>query len=110
MTLDVHPQDGGGLGGGVSRTVSDLHSAGLAPAAGLDLRFDDDAPTEIGGDGARLVGGRGDLAGRHGDAVIGEQLLRLIFEEIHSPSSRIRDRWSGSKVEGSRRGEPSQAY
>ena len=65
-------------------SVGDLDAAGLAAAAGQHLRLDDDAAAaERLGAGSSLFGRVRDaaLAGR--DAVAGEELLALMFVEIH---------------------------
>ena len=69
--------------------LDQLDAAGLAAAAGMDLRLDH---PEVAADGLgrldRLVGRAGDAPGRHRDAVVGEQLLGLVFVEVHaSPGS-----------------------
>ena len=75
------------LGGSahVVEAAAELDAAGLAAAAGVDLRLDHPlrAAKRLGGiDGS--VGGIGDLARRHGDAVLREQFFGLVFVEIHS--------------------------
>src|SRR6202035_193740 len=82
-----HTDDAPGLFVGVGRPVGELHAAGLAAAAGLHLRLDDylrDAfRRERGGDLPRLLGGIGDLVFRHRNAVLGEEFLSLILEQVH---------------------------
>ena len=61
-----------------------LDAAGLAAAAGMDLRLDDpnasaDAPRHP----DRLVRGIGDAPLRHRHAEFREQLLRLVFVDVH---------------------------
>ena len=60
-----------------------LDAAGLAPAAGLDLRLHHDGGADPGGRGLRLLGGVGHLARQHGYAVRGEELLRLVLVQVH---------------------------
>ncbi len=61
-----------------------LHAAGLAAAADLDLSLHHDRLTDLLGDRLGVLGRVGDPAGSGGgDVVLGEQLFRLIFEEIH---------------------------
>ena len=55
----------------------------LPAPADLHLRLDDDRIAGGVGRAHRLVDGVGDVARGHGDAVAREQLLALIFEEIH---------------------------
>jgi hypothetical protein len=64
--------------------LDQLDAAGLAAAAGVDLRLDHPvvAADGLGGFG-RLAGGTGDAPGRNGDAGLGEQLLGLVLVEIH---------------------------
>src|SRR6202000_667076 len=87
VTLDVHAEDAPGLVIGVGRPGGELHAAGLAPAAGLHLRLADylrDAfRRERGGNFPRLLGGIGDLVFRHRNAVLGEEFLSLILEQVH---------------------------
>ena len=63
--------------------LGDLDPAGLAAAADQHLGLDRAGVADPlrGGDGVVDVGG--DLAARHGDAVLGEQLLALVLEEVH---------------------------
>ena len=106
VALDVHAEDLARLGLRVVGSVGDLDAAGLAAATGLDLRLDHDATAELGRDGASLLGSRGYLAGRDRHAMCGEEFLRLVFEEIHAPSScrlimglsTTESRWPGRKL------------
>jgi hypothetical protein len=90
VALDVHAEDLGGLGVGLLRAFGQLHAAGLAASAGLHLRLYHHQRValggELGGDVARLLGSAGYLPGLHGDAVLGEQFLRLILKQVHSQS------------------------
>ena len=61
----------------------ELHAAGLAAPADLDLRLDDDRVAERIGHLHGVVDGVGDVAGRDGDAVAGEELLALVLEQVH---------------------------
>ena len=63
--------------------VGELDPAGLAASAGVDLRLHHHLAAELLGGGGGLVGGAGDLAARHGHAVAGEQLLGLVFVQLH---------------------------
>jgi hypothetical protein len=67
---------------GLVRGLGELDAAGLATAAGLDLRLDH-ADTELLSGGSGLGGGVGDDAGGARYAVLGEELLRLEFHQIH---------------------------
>ena len=69
---------------GLVRGLRQLDAAGLAAAAGLDLRLDH-AEAELLGGGAGLLG-RGDHdAEGGGDAVLGEQFLCLVLHQVHVP-------------------------
>ena len=68
---------------GLGAVVGDLDPAELAAAADLDLRLDRARVADLLGGGDRLLHGARRLAGGHRDAVAGEQLLALIFEQIH---------------------------
>jgi hypothetical protein len=67
-----------GLVGG----LRELDAAGLAAAARLDLRLDDDDAELLGGRTGLFRRGRDD-ARRDRDVVLGEELLRLEFHQIH---------------------------
>src|SRR5690606_1165180 len=64
--------------------AGELDAAGLAAATGMDLGLDH---PEVAGNGLgridRFFGRAGDAPGGHRDAVIGEQLLGLVFVEVH---------------------------
>ena len=60
-----------------------LDAAGLAPPADLDLRLDDDRVADPVGGGDGVVDGGDRLAGRHRDAVPGEELLALVLVQVH---------------------------
>ncbi len=83
VPLDVEAQDVLGPRPGVLGAVGELHAAGLAAAAGLHLRLDHDGRGDLPGDGFRLLGGLGDPAGKHGNAVRGQHVTGLVLEEIH---------------------------
>ena len=83
VALDVHAEDRLGFRLGVGGVVGHLHAAGLASATGLDLRFHDHAAAEFFSDPARLARGRRHLSGGYRDAVLSEDFLRLMFEEVH---------------------------
>ena len=80
---DVHTEDGPSVGmrlGGVARQ---LDPARLAPPTHLDLGLQDDRVAGAFGHLDGLVGGDGQTAGRHGDAVASEILLALVLEQVH---------------------------
>ena len=82
VAADVHAQDPLGLLAGLGRVLGQLDAAGLAAAADLHLGLDDHGAADLGG--GRLGLGRrpGDLAARDGHPVLGEQLLRLMLEQV----------------------------
>ena len=83
VALDVQAEDVLRVGERVVGGGGVLHAAGLAAAADLDLRLDHDRLADFLGDRLGVLGGVGHPAGRGGHVVLGEQLLRLVFEEIH---------------------------
>src|SRR4051794_22622486 len=101
VALDVHAEDLARLRDGVLWVLGQLDAAGLAAASGLDLGLDDHAATPtrtLGlGRGLRLLGCGDHGADRDRDAVLGEELLRLVLHQIHDPpTSRSRDAWHPS--------------
>ena len=67
--------------------LDELHAAGLAAAAGMHLRLDDKlVAANFLGHRAGLFGAGGKAAFRHGNAVAGEEGLRLVFVKIHGDS------------------------
>src|SRR5207253_2104316 len=84
MAADVHAQDVAGVGAHFLGVIGQLNAAGLAPAADLDLCFDDDGVAGPVGSSDRVVDGVGGAAGGDGDAVLREVLLALVFEEVHA--------------------------
>ena len=87
VPLDVHAEDVLGVGARLVGVGRELDAAGLAAPAHLDLGLHDDGIADAVGHLHRL-GHRGDgRAVGHGDAVAREQLLALVFEEIHGGES-----------------------
>ena len=84
----------------------DLDPARLAAAADQDLGLDRAGVADPLGGGDGLLDGGRDLAARHGDAVLGEQLLALILEEVHGRRRR-RGREPIQCRRRTRRGTPS---
>jgi hypothetical protein len=80
---DVHAEDRVGVGARLLGVLGDLDPAGLAAAADQHLGLDRAGVADPLRRGDRVVDRRGDLAARHGDAVLGEKLLALILEEVH---------------------------
>ena len=68
---------------GLTPVAGELDPSRLAAAADLHLRLDDHRVAELlrGLDGLGHGGGVTPVG--HGNAVLGEQLLALVFEEIH---------------------------
>ena len=60
----------------------------LAPAAGVDLRLDDEFAADLAGDGGGFLRRVGDLARRRGDAVFLEEFLGLVFVDVHVRGDR----------------------
>ena len=73
-----------------SGVAAELDAAAFAAAAGVDLRLDDDRHAQLLGDLAGLLGRGGDAAARHGHAVVGEELLRLVLVDLHGAPSEDR--------------------
>ena len=63
--------------------VGQLHAARLAAPAGQDLGLDDHRSADLLCSGARLLGGRREAAVGYRDAEAREELLALVFVEIH---------------------------
>ena len=93
VALDVEAEDRlrglvrlvGGLG--------DLDAAGLAAAAGLDLRLDDDDAADLLGCGPRLLRRVRDDAGEHRHLVLLEKVSCLVLVQIHSAVLRWGEWW-----------------
>ena len=83
VALDVQAEDVLRVGECVVGGGRVLHAAGLAAAAGLDLRLDHHGLADFLGDRLGVLRGVGHPAGRGRHVVLGEQFFRLVFEEIH---------------------------
>src|SRR6266704_49100 len=73
------------------RTISPLMVmprilAARAATAGMHLGLQHDRAPRSGGDRARLLGRRGDVAGGHGNAVAREDVAGLILVQVHASS------------------------
>ena len=88
VALDVHAENCLSVLVSLFGGLCELHAAGLTAAAGLNLSLDD-------GQAANFLscclcffrGGRNNAL-EHGNAVLGEELARLVFEKVHRcPSS-----------------------
>ena len=68
---------------GLVLVCGELDAAGLAAAADQHLCLDDDGVSDLrGGDG--VLDGRDGVAVRDVEAVSREELLALVFEQVHS--------------------------
>ncbi len=83
VPLDVHPQHVPGLGLGPGRVVGEFHTTGLPAAAGLHLRLDDDPTADRLCGRTGLLRRRGHRPTQHRYAVLGEQVPRLVLEQVH---------------------------
>ena len=63
--------------------LGELDAARLAPAADLDLRLDHHGVAQVVGRLDRLCDSGGMPPLGHGHPVLGEELLALVFEEVH---------------------------
>ena len=68
---------------GLVSGLGELDTTSLAAAARLDLRLDDGHAADLLGSGLRILGGLDDHTQGGGDAVLGEELLRLVLHQIH---------------------------
>jgi hypothetical protein len=77
----------------VHATFETVLESAFAPAAGVNLRFDDDelfAPgEELVGDGFGLLGRGANVACGHSDAALGEKLFGLVFVEIQRELNKV---------------------
>ena len=85
--FDVHAEDLAGDLASLLRRVAELDAARLATSADVDLRLDDDGYAKLAGDRFGLLGGGGDLAGLHGNAVPAQDFLRLVLMNLQLFSS-----------------------
>ena len=77
-------------GGDFLVSAAELDAAGLAAAAGVNLRLDRPMPAaQFGRDIDGLLGTVGDTAGRHRDAKAGQQFFCLIFVYVHRTPDAI---------------------
>ncbi len=63
--------------------LHDLDPAGLAPAAGVDLRLDDARPAQLARERAGFLGGRRHAPLGHRHAERSQQLFGLVFVDVH---------------------------
>ena len=83
VALDVEAEDVVGVRAGLVGVGGELDAAGLAPTAHVHLGLDHHRVAEPLGGGDGLVHGERHLTGRDRDAVAREELLALVFEEVH---------------------------
>jgi hypothetical protein len=101
VALDVHAEDRRGDLLGFLDRRRELHAARLAAATGLDLRLDHDPATAFWQQplrsSARLLRRLRYRPAKDRDAVLLEQIARLIFEQIHCrPRSSHSHRWGSA--------------
>jgi hypothetical protein len=84
VALDVHAQDRRRFTLRFVRSVGQLDATSLATAPGLYLSLDDDGATQLGSGGPRLLAGGDDATGQYRDAVSTEEILGLVFVQIHA--------------------------
>ena len=83
VAVDVHAEDVPGVLAGLRLVGGELDAAGLAAAADQYLRLDDDRVADPVGDADGVLDGVDGVAGGDPQSVAGEQLLALIFEQVH---------------------------
>src|SRR4051812_36237435 len=74
------------LGFGVSWAVGQLDAPGLAASAGLALRLDDARAAEVLRRALCVCRTQRQRSRRHRHAMLGEQLLGLVLEQVHALS------------------------
>jgi hypothetical protein len=84
VALDVEPEDVPRVLADLVDVLGQLHAAGLAAAADLDLGLDDHGVLQLLGNGNGVLDGVDGVAGGDRDAEGREELLALVLEEIHS--------------------------
>ena len=72
------------------RSFCELDPARFAAPTGVDLRLDDDRRVELPRDFLCLFRRRRNLSGRNRNAVLAENLLRLVLVDVHSFSKCVR--------------------
>src|SRR5437667_12750364 len=78
--MDVHSEDLPGNRSGLVQRICGLDSAGLAASAHEDLRLDHAGERRV----DHVVRSRSGDSVRDWDAIPGEDLLRLVLEELHA--------------------------
>ncbi|CAB4936845.1 unannotated protein [freshwater metagenome] len=84
VALDVHPEDGLGLGLRVFRRVGEFHSTGLAAPTDLHLRLHDDGRADLACGLVRRSTCRADLARSDWNVVLAEEVLGLVLVQVHA--------------------------
>ncbi|AGS71326.1 putative hydrolase [Streptomyces collinus Tu 365] len=96
VALDVHAEDVRRTGDGLVRGGGQLDATGLAAATDLHLRLDDGLAAEPLGDRARRLRRVDDFTGQHRYIVLGEEVPRLVLEQVHAlPSLSVISRFVG---------------
>lgn len=96
VALDVHPEDVRRAGDGLVRRGGQLHATGLAAATDLHLGLDDGLAAQTLGDLARRLRRVDDFTGQHRYIVLGEEVPRLVLEQVHAlPSLSVISRFVG---------------
>src|SRR5205085_6671006 len=90
VAADVEPEDVARLRLRVRRTVRELDPARLAAPAGQHLRLHDDLAAELLRGRPRLLRRHREPSFRDGDSLAAEELLALVFVEIHGGESTQR--------------------
>lgn len=89
MALDVHAEDVRRPGDGLIRGAYQLDAAGLAAAADLHLGLDDRLAAQPLGRLAGRLRRVDDFTGQHRYTVLGEEVPRLVLEQVHARPSLV---------------------
>ncbi len=90
VPADGHAQDVRGRCRDLALGGAEADAAGLAAAAGLHLRLDDDRQPELAGRGLRLRRRERQTRGQDLETGAREQALAPVFEQVHRPTPRRR--------------------
>ena len=80
VTLDVETEDVRGVGSALVGVLGQLHTAGLASSAGVNLGLDNDRVTDTISDGDSFIHVAGGCAVGHRNAIGRKELFALIFQ------------------------------
>ncbi len=81
--LDLHAEDAAGDLARLFRRFRELHTASFPASAGMHLRLHDDGAPDAPRDLLGLVGCSRDITGRNRNAVTAQDVLRLVFVDVH---------------------------